>query len=702
MPASIPLVALVERERAILAQIAAGQPIGVVLEALLHAVEGQSGHEMLTSVLFLSDDEQHLTHGAAPSLPEHYNSAIDGIAIGEGVGSCGTAAARGQPVYVADIQTDPLWTNFRVLAAECGLRACWSSPIRAASERVLGTFAIYYREPRVPTPDDIQAIAFITQTAGLAIERHLSDQALRRSQEELKSANERLAQLVTTRTQERDRLWSMSRDPMLIADHDGNWLSASPAWTQVLGWKDDELIGHTSEWIEHPDDTAKTRNEVDYLASGGTTMRFENRLRTKQGEYRTFSWTAVPDEEFLYCIARDVTDERSQEAQMELAQDALRQAQKMEAVGQLTGGLAHDFNNMLAGISGSLELAQARLSQLRLPEVDRFVTAAQGAAKRAAALTHCLLAFSRRQTLTPEPTNVNRLISGIEDLIRRTVGPQVALEVVGATGVWPALIDPHQLENAVLNLCINARDAMPEGGRITIETANKWLDEQAAKTHDMEPGQYLSICVTDTGTGMSADTQSRAFEPFFTTKPIGQGTGLGLSMIYGFVRQSGGQVRIYSELGTGTTICLYLPRHYGETAEETDKPDKVALPPAEAGETILVVDDEPTVRMLVVEVLEELNYAVIEAADSVSGLRVLQSDMQIDLLITDVGLPGGMNGRQLADAALAARPSLKVLFITGYAENALLGNGQLEPGMQVMTKPFAIDSLGARIKQLLP
>ncbi|MBP0495777.1 PAS domain-containing protein [Pararoseomonas indoligenes] len=388
-------------------------------------------------------------------------------------------------------------------------------------------------------------------------------------------------------------------------------------------------------------------------------------------------------------------------ADLVLAEEQLRQSQKMEAVGQLTGGLAHDFNNLLTGIIGALELLGTRIAQGRMKDVDRYVTAAQGAAKRAAALTHRLLAFSRQQTLDPRPTDVNRLVSGMEELIRRTTGPAIEVEVVGTAGLWPTLVDPNQLENALLNLCINARDAMPGGGRLTVETANTWLNDRSARERDMEPGQYVAISVTDTGTGMSPDVIARAFDPFFTTKPLGQGTGLGLSMIYGFARQSGGQVRIYSELDQGTTMRVYLPRYYGTADVAEDLPSLDGAPRAEAGQTVLVVDDEPTVRMLVMEVLEELGYAAIEAGDGASGLTVLQSDAQIDLLVTDVGLPGGMNGRQMADAARVTRPELKVLFITGYAENAVVGNGHLEPGMHVLTKPFAMEALASRIKELI-
>jgi signal transduction histidine kinase len=377
----------------------------------------------------------------------------------------------------------------------------------------------------------------------------------------------------------------------------------------------------------------------------------------------------------------------AEQASME---ETLRQSQKMEAVGQLTGGLAHDFNNLLAGISGSLEIMQSRVRQGRVNDVERYMTAALGAVKRAAALTHRLLAFSRRQTLEPKPTDVNQLVADMQDIIQRTVGPTIAVEFVGLSGLWPTLVDHSQLENSLLNLCLNARDAMPNGGKIIVETANKWLDARAARQHDMPEGQFLSLCVTDTGVGMPPDVAARAFEPFFTTKPTGEGTGLGLSMVYGFARQSGGQVRIYSEVGEGTTVCIYLPRFYGELARD-DEPAKAAnISPSSNSETVLVVDDEPTVRMLISDILEELGYVAIEAADSVAGFKVLQSDARIDLLVTDVGLPGGMNGRQMADAARVTRPDLKVLFITGYAENSVLGNGRLAPGMAVMTKPFPV------------
>jgi PAS domain S-box-containing protein len=400
-------------------------------------------------------------------------------------------------------------------------------------------------------------------------------------------------------------------------------------------------------------------------------------------------------------ITRDITEKHDAGLALELANEKLLQSQKMEAVGQLTGGLAHDFNNMLAGITGSLELMQKRLMQGRVNDLARYLAAAHGSARRAAALTQRLLAFSRQKPLAPRPTDVTRLVSSMEDLIRRTVGPAITVESVGAGGLWATIIDPNQLENALLNLCLNARDAMPGGGRLTIETANKWLDDRGGSERDVPPGQYVSLCVSDTGDGMTPDVAKRAFDPFFTTKPLGFGTGLGLSMIYGFTRQSNGQVRIYSEVGQGTTVCLYLPRHHGAADDGTMVPARAEAPRARLGQTVLVVDDEPTIRMLVGEVLHEAGYAVIEAESGVEGLKLLQSNARIDLVVTDIGLPGGMNGRQMIDAARLARPRLKALFITGFAENAVIGNGILDPGMHVLTKPFALDDLAHRIRAII-
>jgi signal transduction histidine kinase len=362
--------------------------------------------------------------------------------------------------------------------------------------------------------------------------------------------------------------------------------------------------------------------------------------------------------------ANETLEERIRERSDELEQayEALRQSQKMEAVGQLTGGIAHDFNNLLAGIVGSLDLMQTRISQGRTDSLERYAKAAMSSAQRAAALTHRLLAFSRRQPLDPRPVSANALLTSMEDLLRRTIGPLHALEFVTAGGLWTTLCDPNQLESAILNLAINARDAMPDGGRLTVETCNAHLDDAyVAKQRDIRAGQYICICVTDTGTGMPPEVIERAFEPFFTTKPLGQGTGLGLSMVYGFAKQSEGHLKIYSEVGQGTTIKIYLPRYRGK--EEDEDTGSAALEEeavrAEAGETVLVVEDEPVIRDLIVEILQDLGYRALEAVDGPTGLRILQSRERIDLLVTDVGLPG-LNGRQLADHARQSRPGLKV------------------------------------------
>ena len=496
-------------------------------------------------------------------------------------------------------------------------------------------------------------------------------------------------------------------------------------WYDYTGTTIEEMQGWGWRKVHHPDHVDRVVTRITRSFSTGEPWEDIFPLRAANGNYRWFLSRALPirneagEIERWFGTNTDVTEQLAAEGELrelnvtlesritaataehEKSEERLRQSAKMEAVGQLTGGLAHDFNNLLTGIGGSLQMIQSRMAQGRMDAVDRYIAAGQGAVKRAAALTHRLLAFSRRQTLDPKPTNVNRLVAGMEELIRRSVGPSVHIEVVGAGGLWSTLVDPNQLENALLNLCINARDAMPDGGRLTIETANKWLDERAAKERELPPGQYISLCVTDTGTGMTPDVIAHAFEPFFTTKPFGEGTGLGLSMIYGFARQSDGQIRIYSEVGKGTTMCLYLPRHDSDPGADDGLNIPRQIPSGGDGQIVMVIDDEPTIRMLIAEVLEEHGYATIEASDGPSGMRVLESSARIDLLITDVGLPNGMNGRQIADAARQLRPDLKVLFITGYAENAVVGNGHLETGMQVVTKPFDVDQLARKIREMV-
>ena len=518
--------------------------------------------------------------------------------------------------------------------------------------------------------------------------------------ETLANLNQMLEARVAERTHERDRAWQLSRDLQVVVLPDGIMEATNPRWADLLGWTTEQLVGTKFENFVHPDDLKAAWKTFASIFEEPLTIPFAYRFRHADGSYRWLAWTAVFESGKIYAVGRDLTAERAQADELARIEEALRQSQKMEAVGQLTGGLAHDFNNLLTGMMGNIELLQTRVARGKYHDIDRFVTAAQGAGRRAASLTQRLLAFSRRQTLAPTPIDINSLVAGMEDLVRRTVGPPIDIEIVGSAGLWTVNIDPGQLENALLNLCINGRDAMPDGGRLTIETANKWLDDRAAKQHDLNAGQYVSLCVTDTGSGMSLETIARAFEPFFTTKPLGQGTGLGLSMVYGFARQSGGQVRIYSEVGRGTTVCIYLPRYFGK-AENIEPETASGEPDTAAGQTVLIIDDEPTIRLLVDEVLDEIGYKVIGAPDGPAGMKVLQSAARIDLLITDVGLPNGLNGRQVADAARALRPNLKVLFITGYAENAAVGNGHLEPGMDLLTKPFTMEALANKVANIL-
>ncbi len=509
---------------------------------------------------------------------------------------------------------------------------------------------------------------------------------------------ERRAEL---RTRERDQVWQAAPDMLCTVRLDGRFASLNPAWSGVLGWDRQQLVGRHYSTLVHPDDLERTHRALGALAQGEVLFDFENRLRHRDGTYRWLSWNSVARDGLVYANVRDITALKAQAQALEEAETLLRQSQKMEAVGQLTGGLAHDFNNLLTGVSGSLDLMQARLKQGRYDEMERYLLLAQGATQRAAALTHRLLAFSRRQTLDPRPLQVNLLIVGMVELISRSVGPGIELRTQLDDGLWVTLCDANQLENALLNLCLNARDAMPEGGLLTIETDNVSIADALATSLELTAGDYARIRVSDTGVGMTTEVAGRAFDPFFTTKPIGLGTGLGLSMIYGFARQSGGQVRLDSTPGEGTVVSLYLPRS-GDGLEITGEQGAQAMPGgALQGETVLVVDDESTIRELIAEVLGELGYTALEAANGAAGLELLRSTARIDMLISDVGLPGGMNGRQLADAARALRPGLPVLFITGYAEHSVLGYGGLEPGMHVLTKPFAMDVLATRIETIL-
>jgi signal transduction histidine kinase len=391
-------------------------------------------------------------------------------------------------------------------------------------------------------------------------------------------------------------------------------------------------------------------------------------------------------------IAEEVRERTKAEAQ-------LRQVQKMEAIGQLTGGIAHDFNNMLAVVLGGLNLLQRRLEKGDT-NVQRFVDGAIDGAQRAAGLTQRLLAFSRQQPLTPEPLNPNRLVAGMTELLGRTLGEQIEIETVLGAGLWQVKADPGQLENAILNLCVNARDAMADGGRLTIETSNAYVDNEIAKEFAIAPGQYVLTAVADSGIGMSDAIVARAFDPFFTTKSVGKGTGLGLSQVYGFVRQSNGHVKIYSEVGVGTNVKIYLPRHYGDAMPNAPRSAPIATYRGSTREVVLVVEDEERVRAISIEALRDLGYTAIGASGPVEALQMLDEGLSISLLFTDVIMPV-MTGRELADRVRQRNPQLRVLYTTGYTRNAIVHNGMLDPGTSLLTKPFSIEDLATKVRQIL-
>ncbi len=484
-----------------------------------------------------------------------------------------------------------------------------------------------------------------------------------------------------------------------MLDPTGVVTSWNPGAQRIKGYSASEILGrHFSKFYGEED---RARGEPERaLAVAGRVGRYEAegwRMR-KDGSrfWANVVIQPIRDEQSTLIgfakITRDMTERRELE-------DHLRQAQKMDALGQLTGGIAHDFNNLLTVIGGNIETVGRRLQDGKADDA-KFIERALGGVARAERLTRQLLAFARRQSLEPKTVDADKLLAGLSDILKRTLGPRIEVETIRAAGLWRTHVDPNQLEHAVINLAINARDAMPEGGKVTIETANASLDEAyVAAYSEVTPGQYVLISVSDSGTGMPPEVREKAFDPFFTTKPVGQGTGLGLSQVYGFLKQSGGQVTIYSEPGKGTTVKLYLPRSL--TAEESLRVATLPVGDLSAqGETVLLVEDDAEVRSHTVGLLRELGYGVVEAGTMASALVTLQERAEVKLLLTDVGLPDG-DGRKLADAARAISPELKILFMTGYTRNAIVHHGLLDPGVIVLTKPFNFEGLAARVKAAL-
>jgi PAS domain S-box-containing protein len=591
---------------------------------------------------------------------------------------------RGEMLIVPNAKTHPATAPHVSDWLGINAAALLNAPLQE-NGRVVALVYAHHATPYDWTVDEIELFKDIADRTWEAMGRTRAMDALRRM-------NETLEEEVRERTAQRDRIWTLSTDVMMVTSREGTILSVNPAWTTLLGWRADELVGKCFLDFVHPDDHARTRAQRQDLAQRRAIHNFENRYRKRDGGTLWLSWKAVPDGDVTFSVGRDVTAAREQAEALQAAEEALRLAQKMEAVGQLTGGIAHDFNNLLQGILGSLELVQKRLGQGRLEGLSTYIAQAQQAGERAGALTHRLLAFSRRQPLAPAPVDANELVRGMAPLLHRSLGEMIQLEFDLAPDLWLTLCDPHQLDSAILNLAINARDAMPHGGTLTLRSVN--VPESGSGEGK------ICLSVTDTGTGMTPDVVARAFDPFYTTKPIGQGTGLGLSMVYGFMHQSGGQAKIASQIGAGTTVSLLLPRYAGPMSEEDASPATLGADGPPARGTVLVLEDEPVVRDIVMEVLEGLGFETIAAADGPSGLEILQSPRGVDLLVTDIGLPG-LNGRQVAEAARLIRPALKILFMTGYAETAAVADGFLGLDMHMITKPFALDGLEARIATIM-
>jgi PAS domain S-box-containing protein len=678
--------------QAVLELIRAQAPLPEILEVLCAQIEKQHP-DLLCSVLLLDADGTTLRHGAAPSLPLEYSRAVDGIRIGPCVGSCGTAAYRKLPVVVSNISTDPLWANFRQLALSHGLRACWSTPIASLDDVVLGTFAIYYREPRTPDAGHLQLIAHATHLAGIAIERD-------RAKAELRAAEARYRTLV-------ERLPAITYIAELGAG--GAWHYVSPQIESMLGFSPAEWLSDPMNWMNHihPDD-----REIALAAE----KLFQDTHELFQAEYRVFArdgrllW--FRDEGVLLQtdgqgllmqgVMYDITEHKRLE-------DQLRHSQKMEAVGQLAGGVAHDFNNLLMLIQAHNEHLRDRLGPDHPARKDALEI--ENAVTRAASLTGQLLAFSRKQVLRPKVLDLNLVLADVAKMLHRLIGKDIEVRVVPAPSLGRVKADPGQMEQVILNLAVNSRDAMPQGGRLTIETSDVELDEDDSR--DLEgapPGKYVMLTVSDTGDGMDTETQAHMFEPFFTTKAPGKGTGLGLATVYGVVKQSDGWIWVDSEPGRGTTFKIHLPRVEETQVEECEveesqsraqlvsraTPDLATAP--KGTETVLVVEDQDGIRDIVGESLRRNGYKVIIAVDGDEALQMASTHADpIHLLVTDLVMPN-LGGRELASRLALLRPRMKVLYMSGYPEHAALNN---DPPADVLQKPFSLDALACNVRRML-
>ncbi len=676
--------ALAQMDEQVLSMVVAHAALPEILSTLCSNIE-RHYPGLLCSVLLLDFDGQTLRTGAAPSLPKEFTQSIAGVQIGPAAGSCGTAAYRRQQVIVSDIATDPLWGNYRQLALPHGLRACWSTPIASQDGRVLGTFAIYYREPRLPEEEHQQLIAHATHIAAIAMEWD-------RDKADLNAAESRYRTLV-------ERLPAVTYIAELGAS--GPWHYVSPQIESMLGFSPAQWLSNSANWIDriHPEDRDHVLRMEQHFQQHRDLFQAEYRMFAHDGRMLWFRDEAVmlPSTEGQPLLMQGVMYDITERKRLE---DQLRHSQKMEAVGLLAGGVAHDFNNLLMLIQAHNERLRSSLE--RTAPAQKESLGIEQAVTRAAALTNRLLTFSRKQVLQARVMDLNEVLSEVAKMLDRLLEKNIVLQVVPAPALSPVKADPGQIEQLIMNLAVNARDAMPLGGRLLIETRNAEISDSHPHLHDgMRPGRYVILVVSDDGTGMDSETQAHMFEPFFTTKEPGKGTGLGLAIVYGVVKQLGGWVYVDSKMGRGTTFEIYLP-----PAQESHAPPGVEklldLSTVPKGtETILLVEDEPGIRELATDFLTGRGYMVLTAMDGTEALRIAQGHEDlIHLLVTDIVMPN-VGGKELSQRLRQIRPQIKVLFMSGYPDHPALADAGDETQATVLQKPFSLDMLAHKVRSLL-
>ncbi|MGA8214856.1 MAG: ATP-binding protein [Candidatus Sulfotelmatobacter sp.] len=681
--------ALARLDVKVLAMVMAHAALPEILQTLCTNIEKHHSG-LLCSVLLLDADGKTLRHAAGPSLPKEYGQIIDGIQIGPCAGSCGTAAYRRQPVIVSDIATDPLWAECRHLALPHGLRACWSTPIASQDGGILGTFAIYYREPRTPDSEHLQLIAHATHLAAVAMEWD-------RAQAELRSAENRYRTLV-------ERLPAVT----YIAELGpcGRWHYVSPQIESMLGFSPTDWLSDSANWINriHAEDRESVLAAEERFQKNRDLYQAEYRMFARDGRVLWFRDEAVmlPTAEDQPCLMQGAMYDTTERKRLE---DQLLHSQKMEAVGLLAGGVAHDFNNLLMLIQAHNERLRGGLA----PDapIQKESLGIEHAVTRAASLTGRLLAFSRKQVLQPQVMDLNEVLAEVAKMLDRLIEKNITLRVAPAPQLWPVKADPGQVEQLIMNLAVNARDAMPDGGQLLIETRNAEIGGDDPRLRDgVQPGRYVMLIVSDTGVGMDSETQAHMFEPFFTTKEPGKGTGLGLPIVYGVVKQTGGWTHVQSKPGQGTTFEIYLP-----WAEETETEIKTSAPVSEmqadlaaaprGTETILLVEDESGIRELAGEFLRRQGYKVLHGMDGNEALRIAEGHEDlIHLLVTDMAMPN-VGGKELAQRLRKVRPQIKVLFMSGYPDHPALADGGLGGQTTLLQKPFSLDTLAHKVRTLL-